>query len=245
MTVETKSRSRRTRWERPAAIVALIILLILAVVFFAPLKKLVVDVTEFLLDKDGARRWILNHQPYSSLYFLGLQILQVIFSPVPGEVSCFLGGLIFGWWQGFLLSSLGLTIGSLVNVSIGRIFERVFLERIMPARLLDRFEVNVKRWGLTTVFVLFLFPGAPKDTLCYLFGLSRIPIWSFLVVSSVARLPGTLVLSLQGAKIVEGDWFFFIVITAAGMGVAITTLIFRNRLLRWLRISDSGEAPWL
>ena len=237
---ESPSNHLAPIWRRRVLIGILVLLAALVVAGYGPLRDFAVKTTEFMLDKDGAREHILA-QPNAPLYFLGLQVLQVIVSPIPGEMSCFLGGVIFGWWEGFLLSSLGLTLGSLVNVSLGRFFERVFLEKIIPASFLDRFESRVKRWGLPTVFILFVFPGAPKDTLCYLFGLSRLPIWSFILVSSVARLPGTLVLSLQGAKIVEGDWTFFFLLTGFGLAVAIPALIFKNRLFRWLGVPDDPK----
>ena len=219
-------------------VVLLFALVGLGAAYYGPVKDLIWRVTDFLLDKDGAREYILDHQPYSIFYFIGLQVLQVIVSPIPGEVSCFLGGVIFGWALGFLYSCIGLTIGSLVNVSVGRAFERVFLEKIIPARVLDRFEARARKWGLVSVFILFLFPGAPKDTLCFLFGLTRIPIVSFLLISSVARMPGTLVLNLQGAKVIEGNWTFFIILTAAGLAVAVPALVFKERIFRRFGITD-------
>ena len=231
-----------TRWtyEKWIFLLGLLALLVLLGIFFVPLRDFVVRNTDFLMDKDGARAYILA-QPNAAVYFVGFQTLQVIVSPIPGELSCLLGGVIFGWLPGFLYSSLGLTIGSLVNIILGRFFERVFLERIIPRRILDRFDAKSRRWGLLTVFILFLFPGAPKDTLCYLFGLTRIPIPAFLLVSSVARLPGTLVLSLQGAKIIEGDWTFFIVLTLAGLVVTIPALVFKKKIYGWFGITDHTE----
>ncbi len=236
--------NRRMNGRRWLLLVLLIALVGLGVAFYGPLKDFTWRVTEFLLDVEGARAYILEHQPYSIFYFIGLQVLQVIISPIPGEVSCFLGGLVFGWALGFLYSCIGLTIGSLVNVSVGRAFERVFLEKIIPVRVLDRFEARAKKWGLLSVFILFLFPGAPKDTLCFLFGLTRIPIIPFLLVSSVARMPGTLVLNLQGAKVIEGDWTFFIILTVTGIAVAVPALIFKERIFRRFGITDgyTGEA---
>ena len=218
----------------------LVLIALGALLLFGPLRNFIWETTSFLLDKDGARKYILA-QPHAGLYFIGLQVLQVIFSPIPGELSCFLGGLIFGWLTGFLYSCLGLTIGSLVNISLGRFFERVFLEKIIPARHLNNFEARSRRWGLATVFILFLFPGAPKDIFCYLFGLTRIPIIPFLLVSSVARMPGTLVLSLQGAQVIEGEWTSFILITVAGLVVSIPALIYKKQIFRRLGISEGAS----
>ena len=215
----------------------IVLLAVLGAIFYGPVRELVWKITGFLMDKEEARRYILSYQPYSALYFIGLQALQVVLSPIPGELSGFLGGFIFGWAFGLIYSTAGLTLGSLAAVSLGRVFERVFLEKIIPARILNEFGVRVHRWGLATVFILFLIPGAPKDYMSYLFGLSPIPIWSFLLVSSMARLPGTLVLSLQGAKVFEGDWTFFALLTVGALTVLIPLLLFKDRILGRLGIS--------
>ncbi|MCH7895737.1 MAG: VTT domain-containing protein [candidate division NC10 bacterium] len=54
--------------------------------------------------------------------------------------------------------------------------------------------------GIPAVFFLFLIPGFPKDTLSYILGVSPIPLWAFFLVMTVGRMPGTWLLSIQGAK---------------------------------------------
>ncbi|MEW5723414.1 MAG: VTT domain-containing protein [Thermodesulfobacteriota bacterium] len=236
--VPEKGRGRRERW---LFLFLSALLLVLGVVCFHPLRELIWRTTTFLMDEEGARAWVVSHSPLSELYYIGLSALQVVLSPVPGELTGLLGGLVFGWLPGFLYATVGLTLGSFINISAARAFERVFLERIIPARLLNRFEARVHRWGLVTVFILFLFPGAPKDTMCYFFGLSRIPVWSFLVVSSVARLPGTPLLTLQGAEVFEGDWKFFLVLTGTSMALLVPAMLYRGRLYRKFGITDGGS----
>ena len=63
------------------------------------------------------------------LAFVGLQILQVIFAPVPGEASGFVGGYVFGTVPGFLYSSIGLTAGSMINFILGRILGRRYVRK--------------------------------------------------------------------------------------------------------------------
>ncbi len=235
---DTTHRAGNGNLYKILLLASLAALAVLAVVFWSPLYELTLRTTRFLMDKEGARQYILSHQPYSAIYFIGLQILQVVISPIPGELSCLAGGFIFGWAKGFVHSTIGLTLGSLIVVTIGRVFERVFLEKFIPKRILDNFEDRSRRWGLLTVLILFLVPGAPKDSLSYLFGLTRIPIPQFLLVSALARMPGTLVLSLQGATIFQGDWTFFLVMTLGGAAVVIPLLIFRDKIFRRFGIID-------
>jgi len=237
----TKDGRRGRDWLKGLLFLAFLGLAPLAVLSYGPLGDLVHRTTRFLMDHEGARAWVLSHQPYSAVYFIALQVFQVVFSPIPGEFSGFLGGYIFGWVQGFIYSTIGLTLGSLGAVSIGRAFERVVLEKILPARVLDEFGARVHRWGLATVFILFLIPGAPKDYMSYLFGLSRISILNFLVVSAVARMPGTLALSLQGDKVFEGDWTFFIVLTGVSLAVLLPLFFLRERIFVFFGIKDRTQ----
>jgi len=76
-----------------------------------------------------------------------------------------------------------------------------------------------------------LIPGLPKDMVCYLFGLSPMPLWVFVVVSTLGRIPGTWVLSTQGAQTAAGDYFHVVVLTAIVVAVALPLAYYRNRIV--------------
>ncbi len=69
--------------------------------------------------------------------FVGIQILQVFIAPLPGEVSGLIGGYLFGVVRGFIYSSIGLTLGSMVNFSLGRILGKRFVRRLIPEQQLQ------------------------------------------------------------------------------------------------------------
>jgi len=221
-----------------ALLFLLTVAVIAAVFILTPLGSKIWRLNHLLADMEEARNYFLSFQPYSTLYFIIFQILQVVISVIPGELTGFLGGFIFGAIPGFLYSMIGLTTGSAIAVTIGRIFKKVFLERIIPARILDMFGKRVGKWGLLTVFIFYLIPGAPKDYMCYLIGLSRIPLLRFIIVSSLGRMPATLVLSLEGGKVVEGDWVFSAVLAIASLVILIPLLVFSDRIQRYFGIKD-------
>ena len=187
-------------------------------------------ITSFLADREGARAWLLSFQPYTGLYYIGLQAAQVVISPIPGELTGLLGGYIFGASLGFIYSTIGLTLGTTVAVLIGRFFERVFVERLVPTRLLNGLGGRVNQWGLVAVFVFYLIPGLPKDSVCYLVGLSRLPLVPFILVSSVARMPGTLWLVLQGAHVLHRNWGLLAAVTLAALAICVPLFLFRRRI---------------
>ena len=53
------------------------------------------------------------------LVFIGIQALQVIVSPIPGEITGPVGGALFGTTWGVVYSTIGLTIGTLICFGLG------------------------------------------------------------------------------------------------------------------------------
>jgi uncharacterized membrane protein YdjX (TVP38/TMEM64 family) len=84
-------------------------------------------------------------------------------------------------------------------------------------------------------FLLFLIPGFPKDYLCYLLGVSRIPTWPFLVISVAGRLIGTIMLSITGNVARNEQYFLLAVMIGIGAAVFIFAYYFRDKLLDILK----------
>jgi uncharacterized membrane protein YdjX (TVP38/TMEM64 family) len=93
-------------------------------------------------------------------------------------------------------------------------------------------------------FIVYLIPGLPKDIVCYLFGISPMPLWVFTLVSGLGRIPGTWVLSAQGAHTAAGDYRQAILVTAVAVAVALPLYYYRHRITAWLqgRSVARGEA---
>jgi len=52
--------------------------------------------------------------------------------------------------------------------------------------------------GLLTFFIIMLLPGLPDDLVCFIGGLTGIPIWKLMIATIAGRFPGMLVLSMVG-----------------------------------------------
>ena len=50
----------------------------------------------FFLDRQRLTQFIESYGNVSPLIFIALQVFQVLFAPIPGEVTGFLGGFIYG-----------------------------------------------------------------------------------------------------------------------------------------------------
>ena len=81
----------------------------------------------------------------------------------------------------------------------------------------------------------FLFPGFPKDYLCHVLGLSRIKLGTFLLISIIGRIPGTYLLTVQGATLRNEEYHTFFVIAVVSIVTLILAYLYRNQLFDWLK----------
>ena len=185
-------------------------------------------------DPDRLRTWLLTKGPVGApLGFIGIQIVQVVLAPIPGEASGFLGGYLFGTWPGFLYSSLGLTAGSMINFGLGRCLGRRFIDRFVPSHYVRRLDTIAGHQGLPLFLLFFLFPGFPKDYLCMFIGLTPLPMVVFVLLAGLGRMPGTFMLSLQGAQVLEKDYVTLIVLAGISLVFIIPVYLWRHRLYTW------------
>jgi len=174
--------------------------------------------------------------------FIGLQALQVIISPIPGELTGILGGYLFGEWVGLFYSTIGLTLGSVAAFAVGRWLGTRYIRSLVSPDIWRKMGFIVEAEGAILCFVIFLIPGLPKDMTCYLFGLSPMPFWVFATISTLGRIPGTWVLSAQGAHTAAGDYVQVILLTALVVAVALPLYYYRNRLVEWFRGKPTDSA---
>ena len=178
------------------------------------------------------------------IIFIVIQALQVVVAPVPGEVTGILGGFVFGQWLGLLYSMIGLTLGSLGAFALGRWLGDAYVRNLVSEETWNKLGFIVEAEGTILCFVIYLIPGLPKDIICYLFGLSPMPFWVFAVVSSLGRIPGTWVLSAQGAKTATGHYIEVMLLTAAVAALAVPAFYYRHRIMAWFEGRNApADAP--
>jgi uncharacterized membrane protein YdjX (TVP38/TMEM64 family) len=202
---------------------------------FAPPGEDFDDFEGIYSSPDKLSKFLQNLGPYSPAVFVLFQVLQVIAAPFPGELTGVVGGYVYGETVGFILSTAGLSLGSWVAFELASILGRPFVERFVRGEVLQKFNFLTTKTGALICFVLFLFPGFPKDYLCYVLGLSRMKLSTFLFVSIVGRLPGTYLLTMQGATIRNEEYHTFAIVAVVSVVALIIAYFYRNQLFDWLK----------
>jgi uncharacterized membrane protein YdjX (TVP38/TMEM64 family) len=152
----------------------------------------------FLTSARELRTLIRGYGFWAPVALVVLQALQVVLAPIPGQVLAVAAGYLFGAWWGTLYNMIGVTVGSTVAFWLSRRFGRSYVERIVHADALTKFDDisdDSVRLGL---FVFFLLPGLPDDVLCFVGGLTKLPLWQLIVIAVVGRTPAFFLVNVFG-----------------------------------------------
>lgn len=215
------------------------VLVLLGFIFRVQLWEILARYYHLFASREQIKSFISSYGLGAPIVFIVLQVLQVIFAPIPGEATGFIGGYLFGAAWGFLYSSIGLTAGSWINFSIGRFFGSRYVRRWIPDKQFNKFDTIIRRQGVIVLFILFVFPGFPKDILCLLLGLSTLPLKVFILLSAIGRMPGTLMLSMQGALLYERMYGWFALILSLCMAAAFFGYRYREDIYSWIERVNS------
>jgi len=189
----------------------------------------------FFSNPERLKDFINSFGVYAPLAFVALQSLQVVAAPIPGELTGFLGGYLFGVGPGLAYSMIGLTLGSLLAFWISRRLGMPFVSRFVGQETLKKFDHLMRRRGALFTFIVFIIPGTPKDYFCFLLGLSPMTPFTFFVVSTLGRFPSTLFLTLQGQAVRSEEYRLFFAFLGAALVLVVLAIIYRGSIDRWLR----------
>lgn len=189
-------------------------------------------VKQFRESPETFRDYVDAHRLLGQATMIGIMMLQVVVAVIPGEPFELGAGFVFGWFEGTILCLIGSALASaLIYVCIRKWGVRV-VEAFFPREKINRFSFlkNEKKLDLL-IFILFLIPGTPKDLITYLVGLTPMKLSTFLILSSVARIPSVVSSAVTGSLTQRGN------LTAAIITYAVTLVVSAVCILWYRRVS--------
>jgi len=171
--------------------------------------------------------------PYDDFAFIAFQIFQVLFAgAIPAEITGLIGGYLYGPLLGTIYSTIGLSIGSWLAFLLARVYGLPLVRKVVKARIMQEYDHFIELRGPFVCFILFLIPGFPKAALCYIIGVSQMNFWTFVVISTVGRLFGTVLLSVSGSS-VRNDQSVVPLALLGAVGILVLLVYFyRNRFMK-------------
>ena len=176
------------------------------------------------------------------LMLLGIQFLQIIVAFIPGELVQLAAGMMYGPWLGALIILVGCVVSSTVIYLLVHNLGQPFVESMVSTKYLERFREFEESGRLTpVVFLLFLIPGLPKDVFTYLVPLTDMPMKTYLLVTTIARIPGVLMSTYAASGLIDGNIRQSIAMFVVLAIIAGVALLFKDRLLALFRSKDADK----
>ncbi len=154
------------------------------------------------------------------LIFTFIQALQVVIAVIPPVQI--VGGVLFGWFWGGLLSYLGTFLGTVAIFLLVKKFGRPIVEAFVDEKVMKKFKFLQDAKKLTLILIiLYLIPGVPKDVISYIVPLTPISKKNFFKYVMPCRLPAIMLSTVLGSSAIDGSY----AVALAVIGVAVVLLI--------------------
>ena len=213
------------------------LLLLGIIVIGIPLYVLLIqpDWIEQVNSLEKAEAFLNSYQNQSYLIYLGIQVIQIVISVIPGQFMNMAAGWLFSFPVALILSVTGAIIGTFLTYHMAKLLGRKAIKTIMNPEKYNQFmkRLNSKR-AHVTVFILYLVPGLPKDILGYLAGVSEVKFIPFLVISIIGRIPALAVSIMTGSMLHKEIYTGVVVISLIMIGLFILGLIKRKDVLHFV-----------
>jgi len=232
-----KIRERLKKVFTPQVVIILLLIIatiVVTAIFFGP------QLVDLFSNTDRIKSLVKSAGPFGPILFGVLQILQIIFAPIPGNVTGALGGVLFGWW-GLPLTIVSTAIGVTIVANISRRFGRPLIERFFSKKEIDKYGFLVGRKAELALFLIFLIPFGPSDMASYLAGLTGARLRNIVIISTIGRLPGQIVLNFFGNQVYSDSPVWFIIVLAATAAIGVVFYLKRH----WMQELFKAEDHWL
>jgi uncharacterized membrane protein YdjX (TVP38/TMEM64 family) len=194
--INNESDVKYNKRRRIAAIISASVLFVLfilvTVLLWGPLTGIFKEPEKFrsLIDSYGI---------WGVFAFIGMVILQIIFAIIPGEAMEFAAGFVFGTYKGLLLCLFGAVIGSALVFMLTRKYGVKLTEAIIGRDKLKSLRFLKENKNINAItFLLYFIPGTPKDMITYFIGLTSIKFKTFLLISTLGRIPSIITSTIAG-----------------------------------------------
>jgi uncharacterized membrane protein YdjX (TVP38/TMEM64 family) len=151
---------------------------------------------EFL---SSALAWTAAAGPLGHAAFVGLYVLATV-AFLPGSVLTLGAGAAFGLWKGFLLVSIGSTVGACAAFLVGRYLLRDWVaKKLVSVPAFAAISGAVGHEGWKVVLLTRLSPVLPFNLLNYAYGLTSVGFGEYALASWTGMIPGTFLYVYLGA----------------------------------------------
>jgi uncharacterized membrane protein YdjX (TVP38/TMEM64 family) len=231
--VNTKAHSEnRSNWWRSILALLAVIAGVTAAWRLGLFEMLTVD------NIDRLNAWFDGLGWWAPAVFVLLWIVaSVLF--LPGLAMTIAGGLVFGAVWGTVWTTVGANLGAVAAFLVGRYAARGMVEGMVEKnQALKKIDDGVRRQGWRMLMVTRLLPIFPFNVQNYVYGLTDIPLRTYVLVTLPCMLPATIAYNFAAGSVRTGNfgktlWY---------LGVAAVFFVLLSLIPGWVRRRyDAGE----
>ena len=176
---------------------------------------------------------------FGILILIIIQILQIMVAFSPGEVIEFVSGAMYGTIGGLIIDLVGIALGETLVYFVVKVLGESVVEKVAGNAKIQKLKVlkDEKKRDLL-MFLLFFIPGTPKDAICYVAPLFKIPYKPFIIISTFARIPSVLTSTYAGAAFGEGDIVKTVLMYGIIAVISIAGILINQRIMKG---KENGE----
>lgn len=225
----------RNRMQKALVILLLVALAAVSVVLYVRLGQ---PMNELVKDTERLKAWVEARGWMSRLIYMAAVCFQVLAAIIPGEPLEMAAGFVFGPIEGMLICMAGTFLGSMIVFALVRVFGMKLVRVFFTQEKIDSLRImkNPKRL-FSVMALLMILPGTPKDLLTYCAGLTNIPFGTWMLISSVGRIPSIITSTWGGHAISEGRYIM------AGIIFGVTALLCCAGLYVYGRFKEKKSEP--
>lgn len=183
------------------------------------------------LTREDIQAFIEKQGATAPLIYIAISFIQVTFIPIPASITILAGNFVFGAWEAFLYSYIGMMLGAMLAFALGRWIGKPFVNWVSGGKEKTE-EWLQKLHGKENVllFFMFFFPFFPDDILCTVAGILPISWSGFFWMQVVTRATSTFgtLFFMSGEIIPFAGWGLAVIGLAVALGVVAFVLCFKN-----------------
>lgn len=173
-------------------------------------------------------REIVNNGIWGILIYITLQVIQVLFIPVNTTIFTVPAIILFGPLKAFLISWVGITIGSILMFLIGRGCGGKLMNWLVGKEKTEKY-VKVLGKGKYLLPILLLVPVFPDDIMCASAGIARINVLYFCIVITITRAIDTFCTCFIGGSLIQTPWGIAILVVFSLAMICLSIWLTKNQ----------------
>ncbi|MGN1194070.1 MAG: TVP38/TMEM64 family protein [Acutalibacteraceae bacterium] len=218
----------KQRKKQIAVIIAACVVIVALLICYCLFGK---KLLAFFEDTDKFKSWLDSFGTTGRIIFVSIRALQTVVKFIPAEPLEIGSGYAYGTFGGLFYCMLGTFIGSLVIIALTKIFGVKVVNIFVSQEQINslRFLKN-KNKLTTTLFIIYLIPGTPKDIITYLMGITDYNMVKFMIITSIARIPSIITSTVCGSALEKKSYALSICVFVTTAILGLIGIMIYNKL---------------